>query len=72
MDLKDTWKPMTRKTTAELKQTESEAYKFSNCYVDNNEKKRKRPNKGMRIQSFEKYYKFISIEKISIEYIYIK
>ena len=42
-----------------------EAYKFSNCYVDNNEKERKRvnarirerrqANKGMRKQSLEKY-----------------
>jgi hypothetical protein len=31
-----------------------EAYKFSNCYVDNNEpeKERKRVNKGMREQSY--------------------
>ena len=27
-------------------------YKFSNCYVDNNEKERKRPNKGIFLRAF--------------------
>ena len=30
-------------------------YKFSNCYVDNNEKERKRPNKGISLRAVPKY-----------------